>query len=459
MSAEGAWPNPDAPVKDLNELRDRARAVLAANDTGTMVTAAPDLYPHMWSWDAAFVASGLSTVSVARALAELSILLGAQWDSGMIPHIVFSDTESSDSVGYFPGPDRWRTAGAAPDGVTSSGICQPPVHATLLRRIVERATARGGDDATLAADFAHQTLPRWVRWHEWLRRARAGDGSGLVTIYHGWESGMDNSPRFDGPYSRVNPGVLEPFERSDTRIVEDASQRPSDEEYARYLWLVQQMADVRFDDARLPDSVDFQVKDVFMSAALAAANEDLAVLAELHGHADEAPRLRDWAAEFREGVDATIDPATGLARDRDVLTGEWIALPTIAGFAPLVSSESGSVRARQAEVLDGPEWTGDPRLAFPLPASTSTASPELRPRQYWRGPVWPVMTWYLAEAVRSHGDAERWARWREASLDQLMEGHFGEYYEPFTGEPLGSWDQSWTAAVALEWLDAGAAGR
>jgi glucosylglycerate hydrolase len=33
-----------------------------------------------------------------------------------------------------------------------------------------------------------------------------------------------------------------------------------------------------------------------------------------------------------------------------------------------------------------------------------------------------------------------------------MEGHFGEYYEPFTGEPLGSMDQSWTAAVALEWL-------
>lgn len=447
------WANPDRPIADLDELRSRARAVLAQNDTGTMVTAAPNLYPHMWSWDTAFVATGLSTVSVPRAFAELEHLLAAQWASGMIPHIVFSGEASSSAAGYFPGVDRWRTEGVSPPGVKSSGICQPPVHATLVRRIVERATARGGEDARIAEDFARRTLPQWIRWHEWMRRARASDGSGLVTIYHGWESGMDNSPRFDGPYSRVHPGDLEPFVRTDTRIVEDPSQRPSDDEYARYLWLVQQMADVRFDDARLPGAVDFQVKDVFMSAAFAAANEDLAVLAERYGQSDQVGRLREWSAEFREGVDATVDPATGLARDRDVLTGEWISLPTIAGFAPLLCTADPALRAAQLSLIDGPDWTDDPHLAFPLPPSTSTTSLLLRPREYWRGPVWPVMNWYFAEALRRHGDGGRYARLREASIAQLMEGHFGEYYEPFTGEPLGSHHQSWTAAVALEWLD------
>jgi len=29
---------------------------------------------------------------------------------------------------------------------------------------------------------------------------------------------------------------------------------------------------------------------------------------------------------------------------------------------------------------------------------------------------------------------------------------FGEYYHPVTGAPLGSLNQSWTAAVALDWL-------
>ena len=47
------------------------------------------------------------------------------------------------------------------------------------------------------------------------------------------------------------------------------------------------------------------------------------------------------------------------------------------------------------------------------------------------------------------------AKGEEASargLAQLADGRFGEYYEPFTGEPLGSDAQSWTAAVALDWL-------
>jgi glucosylglycerate hydrolase len=245
---------------------------------------------------------------------------------------------------------------------------------------------------------------------------------------------------------------MEPFVRTDTLKVTDLSQRPSDEEYSRYLWLVQQMADVRFDDARLPGVMDFQVKDVFMSAIFAAANEDLAVLAEHIGLRGDAPRLREWAQEFREGVDATVDEHTGLARDRDVLADVWIGLPTMAGFAPLISTADNALLRRQLEIFEGPDWTGDPRLAFPLPASTSTTYEGLKPRQYWRGPVWPVMNWYLAGCLRRRGDEERYRRLREASLAQLMEGHFAEYYEPFTGEPLGSMDQSWTAAVALEWL-------
>lgn len=29
---------------------------------------------------------------------------------------------------------------------------------------------------------------------------------------------------------------------------------------------------------------------------------------------------------------------------------------------------------------------------------------------------------------------------------------FAEYFEPYTADPLGSLRQSWTAAVALDWL-------
>jgi hypothetical protein len=46
---------------------------------------------------------------------------------------------------------------------------------------------------------------------------------------------------------------------------------------------------------------------------------------------------------------------------------------------------------------------------------------------------------------------------RRETLGELSEGGFAEYFEPFTGEPLGSREQSWTAAVALDMLATGGA--
>jgi hypothetical protein len=50
------------------------------------------------------------------------------------------------------------------------------------------------------------------------------------------------------------------------------------------------------------------------------------------------------------------------------------------------------------------------------------------------------------------GEPERAAQIRRASLNQIAEEGFAEYFEPFSGEPLGSGEQSWTAAVVLDWL-------
>jgi hypothetical protein len=44
-----------------------------------------------------------------------------------------------------------------------------------------------------------------VRYYEWWAAARDVDGDGLVTILHGWESGLDASPLYDGAYNVHNP--------------------------------------------------------------------------------------------------------------------------------------------------------------------------------------------------------------------------------------------------------------
>ena len=50
----------------------RAAYILRDNSTGLITKAAPALYPHQWSWDAAFNAIGLASVDLPRARLELS---------------------------------------------------------------------------------------------------------------------------------------------------------------------------------------------------------------------------------------------------------------------------------------------------------------------------------------------------------------------------------------------------
>src|ERR1700710_29256 len=148
---------------DAGVVRDAAAKALRRNDLGTMTTAAPDLYPHQWSWDAAFVAIGLARVEVGRAVTELRSLLAAQWSTGMIPHIRFSPRADD----YSPGPDRWGTdtVAARPAGVRTSGICQPPVHAIALRHVLDRGRERGGADREVAEAFARESLDAFLAWH------------------------------------------------------------------------------------------------------------------------------------------------------------------------------------------------------------------------------------------------------------------------------------------------------
>ena len=440
-------------ASDPGELAARAAELLRGNDLGGMTVAAPRLYPHMWSWDAAFVSIGLAAVSVERAIVELDTLLSAQWATGMIPHIVFAD----DAGGYVPGPDRWacsQLSASAPAGRQTSGLTQPPVHAIAVHRILERARAGTRSARAAADDFLERRWNDLMRWHRWLAEARDPQQDGRIKLYHGWESGMDNSPRWDTAYANVIPGAVPPYRRNDNQLVTDPGQRPSDAEYDRYLWLLEEMKSVGYDDARLPAVMSFQVQDVFFSAVFALACEVLATVGEDRGRPrSDVRELHGWAQRFQAGVAASADRNTGAARDFDLRQQSWIEAETVAQFAPLLC---GGLTEHQERALlerfEGPGCCGHPDLKFALPPSTSPLSKDFRPREYWRGPVWPVLNWLFAWAFARRGWEQRAQVLRREGLRQAADATFAEYYEPFSGEPLGSMQQSWTAAVVLDWL-------
>jgi hypothetical protein len=45
-----------------------------------------------------------------------------------------------------------------------------------------------------------ELVPKLVSYFQWWAETRDVDGNGLVTIIHGWESGLDASPAYDEAY-------------------------------------------------------------------------------------------------------------------------------------------------------------------------------------------------------------------------------------------------------------------
>jgi len=171
---------------------------------------------------------------------------------------------------------------------------------------------------------------------------------------------------------------------------------------------------------------------------------------------DRTELMTRQAASFGQaGLARRVDPGSGLCTDYDVRTGEDIRLRTFASFAPLFAGTPDPVqRDAQLKNLDSADFCGHPGLRWPLLPSTSPAEPVFQSRNYWRGPVWPVISWLLWRSLRQLGCSARADALHRDCLAQLTPGDFGEYFEPFTGQQLGSVQQSWTAAVTLDWLAA-----
>ncbi len=448
----------DHPREELAKLTLKAQDVLCRNDMGGRTKAAPQLYPHQWSWDSAFIAIGLAHLDTRRVAQELETLFAHQWKTGKVPHIVFNQDAPPES--YFPGPEHWACAAASPDAPPAppytSCLSQPPVHAIAALRIWEAVRRGSEEEISSTRAFLKSLYPGLLAWHRYLLVYRDPEASGLVTIYHPWGSGTDNSPRWDAALEVLEAGDVGPYPRYDLQHVGSPSQRPTDAEYDRYLWLVNLIKRAGCDEATIYESHPFLVKDVLTSAILVAADEALLEIAELvEAREEDRALIAEWMARGRRGLEGCWDSELGLCLDYNLRADKPLRVRTVAGFAPLIAG--GLSRERLGALLrtlGSPTFLGHRGLRWPVPPSTSPEDPGFHSRSYWRGPVWPVANWLLWWSLVRAGEHDRASSLRRESLEGLAEGGFAEYFEPFTGEALGSTEQSWTAAVALDMLAA-----
>ena len=87
-------------------------------------------------------------------------------------------------------------------------------------------------------------------------------------------------------------------------------------------------------------------------------------------------------------------------------------------------------------------------------ASRRRTAPGFDRRRYWRGPVWANLNWLLARGLRGHGLIAQAAALERTTLSLIERTGMRDYFDPLTGDGLGSDDFSWTAAVAVDMLHA-----
>ncbi|WP_219470340.1 amylo-alpha-1,6-glucosidase [Nonomuraea rhizosphaerae] len=414
------------PAVDDAALGREALSVLEANWTGTATVPAPGLYPHQWSWDSAFVVIGLARHRPDRARAELLSLLKGQWETGMVPHIVFHTPEA-----YFPGPSVWRSQDhdSAPR-VLTSGLTSPPLHGLALWWLYRHT----GD-----ADFVRRAFPALAAQHDYLARARDLGGAGLAAIVHPWESGMDDSPAWDQPLAAL------PEIRYGYRNVE-LDERHPDSDHDRYVWLALRYRNAGYRHEYLRDEHPFAIEDPMFNGIWLASCQAMAELAPLAGadpvpHAEQAERIRLAL------LDRLWD---GCFYARDLRADRLIRVCTVGGFGPLLDPALPSDRVHAAiEVLESARFMG--ATGYPVPSCEIRAAQFDRTR-YWRGPSWVNTNWLLRRAAGVHDLESLGQQLTNGTLRLVRQAGFRECFDPFDGSGRGCRDFSWSAALTLDLL-------
>ncbi len=427
-------------TKGFKEYVRFARQVLKNNWAGTYTKPSPSLYPHQWNWDSGFIAIGYAHYDQRKAQQEVAALFSHQWPNGMLPQIVFNPNALGN---YFPEPDFWQV----PDGRLTSGITMPPIHATTCRHIYERAQNRA-----VAKDFIKFMYPRLTALHRYLYRERDPDQSGLVYIRHPWESGLDNSPAWDRPLKNIqlNRRDLPIYRRKDLKHGVPADQRPSDQDYDRYVYLVDLFRRLGYDEKQIRMECSFIVTDVLFNSILCQANRDLLQIARILNQ--DTAEVQSWVETTSSAISERLwCPECTQFESVDMVAGQRLHVSTAAGFLPLFGSAASKEQAKRIyKTIDSIAFCAlHQGNCFTVPNYDMTRS-DFDSRNYWRGPVWININWMISQGLKKYGYVEKSDAMKKDMIQLPIRFGFHEYFDSLSGKGYGSDAFSWTAALFLD---------
>jgi hypothetical protein len=435
-------------MPDTTETLKMAKEVLLMNDRGNYTQPAFNLYPHQWLWDSCFIAIGLRHMDVDRAKTELLSLLRGQWHNGMLPNIIFRD-----DLRYRTDRNLWRSwlNHDAPDGVTTTGITQPPI---LAEAVVQVGAKLAWPERRLWYEQMYQPI---LRYHQWLYNERDPHGEGLVLLVHPWETGLDNSPPWIAElHDHLMPLWIRAIENLHLSPViglfrRDTKSIPMDQRFSAIESLA--MFDIQlrlrrkaYRTERILDHSMFTIEDLNFNSILIRANTHLREIAK--SIREEIPKDLDKSmSKTEKALEDLWDPYNAQYFSRDFITHKLLKVPSIATLLPLYAGSISQERADHlVKMLENAHQFGP---AFPVP-SVPLDSPWFSSKRYWQGPSWVNTNWLIIDGLKRYGYKDHAEALRESTIEMVSTSGCYEYFDPINAEPAGAENFSWTAALTID---------
>jgi len=428
-------------------LLKKAKAVLNGNWTGNFTKPSSRLYPYQWNWDSGFIAIGYANYDSKRAEKELLSLFKGQWKNGMMPHIIFNEKEK----GYFPGPDYWNIeiSKDAPKNKLTSGITQPPMQAIAAYKIYEKSKNKKE-----TKKFLKKIYPKILNFHRYLYNERDPEKSGLATIIHPWESGFDNSPRWDKPLSRIKPKNLPKYKRMDLEHVGCDCERPTNKDYDKYIYLLEIMKKHKYNVKKFYDEFPFKIKDIVFNSILYVANKNLKEIGEILNK--DTSEIKKWEKRANKHFIQYTCPhpkSECLFYDYDIVADKRITKRSVSSLIPLYT---GVLDKKMAKIilnwLTHAHYCGDGTCKYSAVPTIDIHSPYFTSVTYWRGPIWVNVNWLIYHGLREYKYYDRAKEIKDAITKLITDHGFYEYFDPLKGDGIGGNNFSWTAALLIDLL-------
>ena len=412
-----------------NLIKDAQKTLLNNRRKGYTLPTNNKLYPAQWNWDSAFIALGYSYFNLNFALKEIKTLLEGQWKDGMVPHILFHDTNTN----YYPNYTAWKCG----NKIHSSGITQPPILATILKQIL--------DKNKISQKQLHEVkkiIKKIKKFHEWFIKFRDPKKTGLVSILHPWESGYDNSPIWDGPMEKVIIEKDLKYKRADNKVINPAH-RPLNIDYDRYVTIKNNLRKNKYNPKKIFKSSFFNVVDVGFNSIFLKANKDLITL--LNKFNFDNSKIKKYIKITEKNILKLYDKKKGTFFSKDIKNKKKIKIPSITNYFVLFADlNNTSINNRLIKNLK--KHNDKEKYFF---SSIKPNHKTFEEKRYWRGPVWINCNWFIYKGLKNKDNLFS-SKVKRKTMQIIEKKGFSEYFSCKNGKPMGAKNFSWSAALYLD---------